>query len=135
VRRAFAIAGILLLLAVCGAGAWLAAYPPMAKFAIADAQDLQITAVHRGEWLISYRVSTTQPTWYEALGRELEQQGWQEIDLGRYDNLKANYMRVTPLPVGKLREWAYMAITHSGDQHLARVRVRRWIELPWQLRY
>ena len=133
-RRPLAIVGALLLLATCGGGAWLAAHPPMPRFVVADAQDLQITAVRRSEWLISYRVTTTQPTWYEALGRELEQQGWHAIDLGRYDNLKANYMRVTPLPVGKLREWAYMAITHSGDQHLARVRVRRWIELPWRLR-
>ena len=60
---------------------------------VSGAQDIQITAVRRGEWLISYRAPTTQPAWYEALGRELEQQGWQAIDLGRYDNLKANYMR------------------------------------------
>jgi hypothetical protein len=132
-RRTLAIVGVLLL-AACSAGAWLAMHPPMARFVVADAQDLQITAVRRGEWLISYRVTTTQPAWYEALGRALEQQGWQAINLGRYDNLKANYMRVTPLSVGKLREWAYMAISHSGDQYLARVRVRRWIELPWQLR-
>ena len=133
-RRALAIVGVLLLLAVCGAGAWLTARPPMVRFVAAGAQDLQVTTLRRGEWLISYRVAATQPAWYEALGRELERQGWQAIDLGRYDNLKANYMRVTPLPVGQLREWAYMAITHSGDQHLAQVRVRRWIELPWRLR-
>jgi uncharacterized Rmd1/YagE family protein len=30
-------------------------------------------------------------------------------------------MRVTPLPIGRLREWAYMAINHYGDQYLARV--------------
>jgi hypothetical protein len=133
-RRVLAIVGVVLLLATCGAGAWLAASPRVARFVVAGAQDIQITTVRRGEWLISYRAPTTQLTWYDALGRELEQQGWQAIDLGRYDNLKANYMRVTPLPIGQLREWAYMAITHSGDQHLARVRVRRWIELPWRLR-
>src|SRR4051794_35488344 len=99
-RRALAIVGVLLLLAVCGAGAWLTARPPVVRFVAAGAQDLQVTTLRRGEWLISYRVAAAQPTWYEALGRELERQGWQAIDLGRYDNLKANYMRVTPLPVG-----------------------------------
>jgi hypothetical protein len=134
VRRALAILGVLLMLAACGGGAWLAARPRVARFVVAGAQDIQITAVRRGEWLITYRAPTLQPAWYEALGHELEQQGWQAIDLGRYDGLKANYMRITPLPVGQLREWAYMAISHSGDQHLARVRVRRWIELPRLLR-
>jgi hypothetical protein len=134
-RRSLTIVGLLLLLVACGAGAWLATRPRGARFAVPDAQDIQITAVRRGEWLISYRVPTTQPAWYKVLGRELERQGWRGIDLGRYDNLKANYMRVTPLPIGLLREWAYMAITHSGDQHLARVRVRRWIELPWWVLY
>jgi hypothetical protein len=43
-------------------------------------------------------------------------------------------MRVTQLPMGQLREWAYMAINHYGDQHLAQVAVRRWIELLWRLR-
>ena len=133
-RRALAIAGLLFLLAACGAGAWLAARPPVARFVVAGGHDLQVKALRRSEWLISYRVAETQPAWHEQLGRELEQQGWQAIDLGRYDGLKANYMRVTQLPVGQLREWAYMAITHSGDQHLAQIRFRRWIELPWRLR-
>jgi hypothetical protein len=43
-------------------------------------------------------------------------------------------MRVTQLLIGQLREWAYMAINHYGDQHLAQVTVRCWIELPWRLR-
>ncbi len=109
-RRAVAIAGLLFLLAMCGAGTWLAARPTMVRFLAAGAQDLDVKALRRGEWQISYRVAATQPAWYDALGRELEQQGWQAIDLGRYDNLKANYMRVTPLPVGLLREWVYMTI-------------------------
>jgi hypothetical protein len=134
VRRAFAIVGLLFLLALCAAGAWLAARPPVARFVVAGAQDLRVKTLRRGEWQINYRVLETQPAWHEALGRELERQGWQAINLGRYDGLKANYMRVTPLPIGQLREWAYMAITHSGDQHLAQVTVRRWIELPWRLR-
>ena len=133
-RRALAIFGLLLLLAACSAGAWLAARPRVARFVVAGAQDLQVKALRRGEWQIRYRVTETQPAWHEALGRELERQGWHAINLGRYDGLKANYMRVTPLPVGQLREWAYMAINHYGDQHLAQVTVRRWIELPWQLR-
>ena len=50
--------------------------------------------------------------------------------LGRYDGLKAPCMRITPLPFGQLREWAYMTINEYSDPHVARVRVRRWIELP-----
>jgi hypothetical protein len=134
VRRAFAIVGLLLLLAACGAGAWFAARPPVARFVVAGAQDLQVKALRRGEWQIRYRVTETRPVWHEVLGRELERQGWHAIDLGRYDGQKANYMRVTPLPVGQLREWAYMAINIYGDQHLAQVTVWRWIELPWRLR-
>jgi type IV secretory pathway TrbF-like protein len=74
VRRALAIVGLLLLLAACGAGAWLAARPQVAPFVVAGAQDLQIQALRRGEWKISYRVAETQPAWHEALGRELERQ-------------------------------------------------------------
>ncbi len=133
-RRALAIVALLFLLAACGAGAWFAARPQVARFVVAGAQDLQVKGLRRGEWLISYRVAETQPVWHAVLGRELERQGWHAIDLGRYDGQKANYMRVTPLPVGQLREWAYMAINLYGDQHLAQVRVRRWIELPWRLR-
>ena len=121
---------VLLLLAACGGGTWLAARPRVARFVVAGAQDLEVVALRRGEWQISYRVGETQSPWYEALGRELERQGWSAIDLGRYDGLKATYMRVTPLPVGQLREWVYMSINHFDDQRLARVRVRRWIELP-----
>jgi hypothetical protein len=133
-RRALAIAGSLLLLAACGASAWLVLNPPVARFVVAGAQDLQVKTLRRNEWQINYRVAEVEPAWYDQLGRQLEQQGWQAINLGRYDGLKANYMRVTRLPVGQLREWAYMAINHSGDQRLAQVIFRRRIELPWRLR-
>jgi hypothetical protein len=129
-RRVLAISGVLIMLLACGGGAWLAVRPPIARFVLAGAQDVQVEALH-GELQISYRVVELRPAWYVSLGRQLEQQGWLAIEQGRNDGLKAVYMRETQLPVGRMREWVYMAITEYSDPHVARIRVRRWIELPW----
>src|SRR5262245_45570175 len=106
-RRTVAIVGLLLVLATCAGEAWLALQPRVGQFVVAGAQDVHVAARPSGEWQISYRVAEIQPAWYESLGRELERQGWSAIDWGRYDGLKASYMRITPLPFGQLREWAY----------------------------
>ena len=129
-RRTVAIVGLLLILATCAGGTWLASRPRGGQFVVAGAQDVQVEARPSGEWQISYRVAEIQPAWYESLGHELERQGWSASDWGRYDGLKASYRRITPLPFGQLREWAYMTINEYSDPHVARVRVRRWIELP-----
>ena len=130
-RRALAIVGLLLLLATCAGGSWFASHPRVALFVVDGARDVRVEARRGGEWQISYRVAEIQPAWYESLGRELERQGWSAINLDRYDGLKAAYMRDTPLPIGRLREWVYMTINEYSDPHAAQIRVRRWIELPW----
>ena len=126
--RAVAIAALLLAIAGCAAGAWLASRPPLAPFLVPGATDVEVTELGFGRRVISYNAPGSHYEWYFTVTRNLETSRWLPPDRWGLARQLNTYTRVSPLWFGYLWEQADL----HGEPSRARIIVGRWLDIPWR---
>jgi hypothetical protein len=129
--RRIAVFGLLILVAVCSGGGWMAIRPPLAQFLVPGAADIRVTALRWNEWQLIYHTSGSPATWLLDVGRHLEHEGWNSPDRVGYGALSRSYMRSSSLVFCTLWEWAYLSFDPVRP-HVAQIRVRRSIVIGWR---
>jgi hypothetical protein len=128
--RIFAVVGVLMMLAACGVGRWVAVRPPMKLLVVPGARDVEVVALGWGAWQIRYQAPGAPTTWYTDVAHQLEAQHWSSLDQVAYAPLTRTYSRVVSLGFCDLWEWAYLTFDPLSP-HIARINVRRWLAIPW----
>lgn len=120
----------LFVVVACAGGVWMATRASLSRFIVPGATDIQIVALGWNEWQISYHAPGSVATWSTAIGRKLETDRWRSYDRAEYGALSRSYTRASPLAFCALWEWAFLSFDPARPQ-AARIRVRRWIAIPW----
>jgi hypothetical protein len=128
--RSAVVVGMLMLLAACGGGGWMATRPSLAGFLVPDATDIHVVALGWNEWQLSYHAPGTPARWPTVIGRRLESEHWSRTDSVGYGALSRSYTRASPLGFCTLWEWAYLSFDPLRPR-VAQIRVRRWITIEW----
>jgi hypothetical protein len=81
--RRFAILGLLITLAACGAGVWAARELVTAPFIAPGAAGVQVSEIAPGERQITYFMPNPDDGWQSAVARRLSLSGW-ELASDRY---------------------------------------------------
>jgi hypothetical protein len=124
--------GCACLVALCCAGIWAAARPPLELALPSEATDLHLSATGWWEWRLTYLAPGAPYGWYVTIVHQLEEEGWMENReqyIGGPPHDPATYTRKTSF--GYLIVWERVEI--GGEPHLAELRMWRWISLAWRL--
>ncbi len=127
--RIFAVFGVLMTLAACGVGGWVAARPPMKLLLVPGARDVEVMALGWGTWQISYYAPGAPTTWYTDVAHQLEAQHWSSLDQVAYAPLTRIYSRAVSFGFCDLWEWTYLTFDPLRP-HSAQIKVRRWVAFP-----
>jgi hypothetical protein len=128
--RRIAVVGLLIMLVACVIGGSVAARPSPTLFVVPGARDVEMRAQGLGTWQISYHAPGSPTTWYTDVAHNLEAQHWNSPDRVEYGSLTRTYSHAVALGFGELWEWAYLTFD-PFTPHIAQIKVRRWIALPW----
>ena len=126
----FALAIGLALLIAGGVGVWRLARPPLDRFIVPEAVNVQVQPYGFGEQRITYRTAGAPYAWYFQLARNLAADGWS----GPIDNRTGIrrtpeiHWRISQLGPIYLKEEVWL----QGDPHIAQIRVYREIIIPWR---
>jgi hypothetical protein len=123
--RSVALVGVLMLLIVRSGAGWVATRPPLARFVVPGATDIQVTTLRWNEWQVRYHAPGTPTTWYADVGRMLEAHHWISPDQATYAPLNRSYSRAVSLGFCDLWEWVYLTFDPLRPAS-AQIRVRRW---------
>jgi hypothetical protein len=126
--RRVAVVGLLMMLVACGGAGWTATRPPLGRFLVLGATDIQVTALGWNEWQLTYRAPDSATPWSTAVGRNLEADRWSSPDNASYGALSRSYTRASSLGLCTLWEWAFLSFDPIKP-HVAQIRVRRWIAI------
>lgn len=130
-QRSFIIFGLLALLISCGIGGSMAIRPRIDQFLVLGATDVEISRLGWNEWKISYYAPGSPTTWSNDVAHQLESHHWSSQDRVEYGSLSRTYNRASSFGFYELWEWAYITFEPSRP-HDAKIRVRRWIAIPWR---
>jgi hypothetical protein len=128
--RIVAVFGVLLTLAACSGGGWMAMRPPLARFLVPGATDIHEVALGWNKWQISYHAPGSPAPWSTTVARNLETDHWGSPDSLGYGALTRSYTRASSLGFCVLWEWADLSFDPFRPL-VAQIRVRRWIAIPW----
>src|SRR5689334_6028499 len=102
------IFGLLLMLAACCGGGWMASRSSLAPFLVPGATDIRVVALGWNEWQISYHAPNSPAPWSTMVARKLETDHWGSPDSVGYGALTRSYTRASSLAFCELWEWAYV---------------------------
>jgi hypothetical protein len=128
-RRNLAILAMLLILGGVGAGVWRALHPPVGVFLVPGATSIQVIDMGAGAQFITYHAPGRAYAWRAAVERSLVQRGWVNPPWWRPGLPDLSYAYRSDFGLGAL--WSQAEL--RGEPNVARITVRRWIELPWWL--
>lgn len=129
-KRILALFSVLIALGACGIGGWVAARPSLAQFIVPNATDIQMVSQGWDAWQIRYYAPGSPTTWYIDVAKQLEAQHWSSPDRVEYGALSRTYSRASLFGFGTLWEWAYLTFDPLRP-HVARIKVRRALSIPW----
>ena len=129
-RRSVAVVGLLIVLVACGGAGWMATRPPLGRFLVPGATDIQVTALGWNEWKLNYRAPDLPTTWSAVVERNLETDGWSSPDSMGYGALSRSYTRASSFGFYALWEWAFLSFD-PVKPHTVQIRMRRWIFISW----
>jgi len=126
-RSRRALLGLLLglLIAGCGAGAWLTARPPVGRLIAPGAANVRVRELGLGQRLITYEAAGARYDWYYSVATHLEESGWNQPNKWGPAEQYNIYTQVTPLWIGFL--WEQVEL--RGGPHQARITMRRWVSI------
>jgi hypothetical protein len=128
--RRVAVVGLLMMLVACGIGGWVAARPSLMLYVVPGARNVEMTAQGLATWQISYHAPGSPTTWYTDVAHHLESQHWSSPDRVEYGSLSRTYSHAVSLGICELWEWAFLTLDPLAP-HIAQIKVRRWIAIPW----
>jgi hypothetical protein len=126
-RRRLTIVSSLIVLGIVGATSWSVLHPSAMLFLASGATEVQVIEVTLGEQLITYYAPGEAYAWRVVVARNLQQHGWVNPPWWRPDMPEVSYAHRSSFWVGAY--WSQADL--GGAPNLARIRVRRWIEVPW----
>ena len=128
-RHILASIAALLLLSVAGLGIRSALHPPVAGMLAPGATHIAVVQPHMGERIITYDAPGPPYAWRATVGRDLATHGWVPPIWWRPNMPATNtYLHVSSFWFGAIWD----AVELDGEPNVARISVRRWIELPWR---
>jgi hypothetical protein len=121
---------LLMLLLLCAVGSKMILHPPLSRYLVPGATDIRVVGLGWNEWQISYHAPGSIATWSTIIGRNLEADAWTSPGNVGYGALSRSYTRASSLAFCALWEWAFLSFDPVRP-HVAQIRVRRWIAIPW----
>ena len=96
---------------------------------VSGATQIEVVQPSMWERVISYHLPGPAYGWRATVERDLATHGWAQPIWWRPDMPATNtYVHVSSFWFGSIWD----AVELEGEPNLARISVRRWIELPWQ---
>jgi hypothetical protein len=124
-KRFLFLSGLLLLVLI-GVGGWMALRMPPAVLVAPGAMEIQVIQINAGKQLITYCAPGAPYAWRVAVVRNLEQRKWTNPLWWRPDQ-PLSLVRISR--VGIALFWIQADL--DGEPNVARITVRRWVEIPW----
>lgn len=128
--RFFGLVGVFLVVITWSVGFGSTSRSPAAPFLMTGATDIEVVALGRYDWQISYQAPGSPTTWYADVVQQLEQDQWHSSDNPAYGPLNRTYMRRSSFGLGEVRQWVFVGLDPFHPQ-LAQLRLRRMVVFPW----
>jgi hypothetical protein len=128
-RQMLCVIITLVLLSAAGLGMRTVLQPPLTHMIAPGATQIEMLQPHMSARIIIYRAAGPAYAWRATVERNLTTHGWARPIWWREDLPATNtYLHVTSFWFGSIWD----AVELDGEPSIARISVRRWIELRWR---
>jgi hypothetical protein len=115
------------ILGMVGGGAWAWNYSLLDLLLAPGAANVQVMHTGIGEQVVVYRTAGEHDAWHVAVERNLQQHGWTNPPWWRPDMPVVSYTYGSRVGIGLV--WTQVDL--GGEPHIASIKVRRWLDIPW----
>ena len=129
IRRLLFIITALLIISATSLGIRSALHPPVTSMIVPGATQIEVRQPSMGEQVISYHAPGPAYAWRATVEGDIARHGWERTNWwlpGMHSTFQ--YVYVSSPWFGAIWD----AVELGGEPNIARISVRRWIELPWR---